>query len=679
MQNRETRVLVVDDVETSRELLAEALDDASYQVEVVASGEAAIECVRRAEGDFDFIIMDQVLLGGIDGITATREINEWCNEKERKQIRTIVMTMYGDGESSHAALDAGAHRYVFRSLEFKEAVRDVIALIESGKELSTIEKSLSESFWMNKVCKGIGMAISVIDRTYRVLYANDMQNQVAGGILRIGGICWVEFHQAFQQKGPCPWCPVKPLFEGEDPIVKTVPLFKRDRWQHWQTGASSILDSEGQVIAALKWGVDVTEREQAYVAALTARSVDERLEAALDQIRMLGYSRARLYELSEDGTTLLGRKQVGGMNVPITEIRVHVEKDPYSEITLSSRVPVIHQIGEHGNTLFDSEINREGLKEWLDVPLWTGDGHRVGKISIDNKIVEPVRPDRPFSPRPITDEHFESLLTIASFAANAIWSERQYQRAVQESELLRSLAKEREEMFSDIAHQLKSPLTSMKVPTERLADGKVKDPDTVQEYYRIIASATEDFDRMVDDILNLKRIEAGAFVLWKRETSVTDMIERVVRLFRFSAAAKDIEIETALNHNVEYIQVDPDKMMSALQTLLENAVHFSEKGTKIIISTFDDQEALHISVQDEGYGIPEDELPHIFEKYFRGRIAEEKAIDGVGIGLTIAKHVVEQHGGRISFQSKPGKGSTFTIELRRNGKEGADNGQNTCG
>lgn len=658
MQNGKIKVLVVDDTKHARELLAEALDEAGHEVEAVGSGEAAIECVRKTEGDLDFIIMDQVLVGGLDGLEATRIIHD-----DYPQIQTIVMTVYGDGESSRAALDVEAYRYVFRSPDLEEALKEIIALTEAARALSEIEKSLQESFWMNNVYKGIGMAISIVDRTYRVLYANDMQNQVAGGELRTGGICWVEFYQAFRQKGPCPWCPVKPLFEGEDPVVKTVPLFKRDRWQYWQTGASPILDSGGQVMAALKWGVDVTEREQAHVAALTARSVDERLEAALDQIRMLGYSRARLYELSEDGTTLLGRKQVGGMNVPITEIRVHVEEDPYSEITLSSRVPVIHQIGGHGDTLFDSEINGEGLEEWLDVPLWTGGGHRVGKISIDNKIIEPVRPDRSFSPRPITDEHFESLLTIASFAANAIWSERQYQRAVQESELLRSLAKEREEMFGDIAHQLKSPLTSMKVPTEILADGQVKDPDRAQEYYRIIASATEEFDRMVNDILNLKRIEAGAFDLRRREMSVTDMIERVVRLFRFSATAKDIEIETALDHNVEYIQVDRDKMMSALQTLLENAIYFSEKGTKVTISTFDDQEALYISVQDEGYGIPEDELPYIFEKYFRGRIATEKAIDGVGIGLTIAKHIVALHDGSISVESKLGEGSTFTIRL----------------
>ena len=827
MQNGKIKVLVVDDVETSRELLAEALDDVGYQVGVVASGEAAIECVKRAEGDFDFILMDQVLLGGMDGIEAARIINQ-----DYPQIRTIVMTIYGDGESSRAALDAGADRYVFRSLDLEEAVDDIIALIESARELSKIEKTLPESFWMKNVFKGMGMAISIIDRTYRVLYANDIQNQMAGGELRIGGICWVEFHQAFQQKGPCPWCPVRPLFEGENPVVKIVPLFKRGLLQYWQTGASPILlDIGRQVIAALKWDVDVTEREQAHVAALTAQTVDERLEAALDQIRMLGYSRARLYELSDDGTTLMGRKQVGGMNVPITEIRFHVEEDPYSEITLSSRVPVIHQIGEHGNTLFDSEINRDRLEEWLDVPLWTGDAHRVGKISIDNKITEPVRPDRPFSPRPITDEHFESLLTIAGFAANAIWSEREYQRVVQESELLRKLRafdadlaqtletqqvlrkvvqacleltgaesgnirlqrgdklvqevsigefsrildqelsmsqdhipcvwvaktgkryvanraqedghiidewknridqsklrilevlgsyvsyplevggetigvlsllskkpdfftdqicsiiedfrsraavaienarlfEQLEESFGQIAHQLRSPLTDMRGFTQLLADGRETRPEKMQEYYTFILAAMEDFDSMVTDMLNLKKIEAGAFKFRMREASLRNIIRKAVGHDRYTVMVRRIEIKEDFRHGQDLITVDEERLASAVQVLIENAIHYSDKGGKVIISTKEDGENVYISVRDEGWGIPEEELPRIFEKYFRGEIAHR--IEGTGIGLTIAKYIVERHGGGILVNTVFGKGSTFTIRLPR-GQE-VDNG-----
>jgi two-component system sensor histidine kinase ResE len=284
------------------------------------------------------------------------------------------------------------------------------------------------------------------------------------------------------------------------------------------------------------------------------------------------------------------------------------------------------------------------LRSILCVPLRLKE-EVIGVLEVLDKEVDRFQP-----------AHLRVAEALAASAAIAVQNARLFEET-------QRLAKEREDTFGDIAHQLYSPLTSMKVLTDRLADGKVKDPDTVQEYYRIIASATEEFGRMVDDILNLKRIEIGAFDLWKREMSVTDMIEKVVRLFRFSATAKDIEIEMALDHNVEYIQVDPDKMMSALQTLLQNAVHFSEKGAKVTISTFDDQEALYISVQDEGYGIPEDELPHIFEKYFRGRIAAEKVIDGVGIGLTIAEHIVALHGGSISVESKLEEGSNFTIRL----------------
>jgi len=589
------------------------------------------------------------------------------------------------------------------------------------------------------------------------------------------------------------------------------------------------LDIGRQVIAALKWDVDITEREQAHVAALTARSVDERLEFVLDQIRMLGYSRARLYELSEDETTLMGRKQVGGMNVLITAIRFRLEEDPYSKITFSSRVPVIHQIGKHGDTLFDSEINREGIEEWLDVPLWTGDGQLVGKISIDNKIVEPVRPDRPFSPRPITDEHFESLLTIAGFAANAIWSEREYQRVVQESKLLRKLRvfdadlaqtletqqvlhkvvqacleltgaesgnirlqkgdklvqevsigefsgildqelsisqdhipcvwaakagkpyvanraqedehiikwksridqsklrilealgsyvsyplevggetigvlslqskkpnfftericfiiedfqsraavaienarlfEQLEERFGQIAHQLRSPLTDMRGFTQLLADGRETRPEKMREYYTFILAAMEDFDSMITDMLNLKKIEAGAFKFRMREASLHNIIRKALGYYRYTIMVRRIEIQEDFRHGQDLIKVDEERLASAVQVLIENAIQYSDKGGKVTISTEEDGENVYISVRDQGWGIPEEERPKIFEKYFRGEI---NRIEGTGIGLTIAKYIVERLEGEILVDTAFGKGSTFTIRLPR-GQE-VDNG-----
>jgi len=447
MNDENIKILVVDDTESSRDLIEEELADAGFQVEVAASGEASIEIVNQANGKFDFIIMDQVLLGGMDGIDATKIINE-----KFPKIRTIVITMYGDGEASRAALEAGAYRYVFRSHDLNEAIKDVIDLVESASELARIEDKLFDSFWVESVCEGTDMAIGVVDRTYRILYANKKQREIAGEEFRKGGICWVELHQSFQQKDPCPWCPVKPLFESEDKSIKVVPLFKRGKLQHWQTGASPILDSTGQIIAALKWGLDVTEREIVSRTALEAKSLDERLKSALEQIRILGYSRARLYELSEDDKILSGRSEVGGTNINIAKCRFQVNAHPLYKKIFSTRVPVIFQTKDRRkNTKYMTKTDLKGIYEWMEIPLWTRKDHIVGKIIVDNKITGDVRPDRPSEPRPITDEHFDALLSIAGFAANAIEETREHERTVLELELQRQLR----EIDAEITKELK--------------------------------------------------------------------------------------------------------------------------------------------------------------------------------------------------------------------------------
>jgi DNA-binding NtrC family response regulator len=154
---------------------------------------------REAVFRLDFVVMDQVMVDGIDGIEATRQINQIDPD-----IRTIVMTMYGDGESSQAALDAGAYRYVFRPSNPAGALKEIISLIDSADELMDIVQNMGRSAWVSDIYNGMGIAMGMVDRTYRVLHANPAQAEVAGGKPGTGGVCWVEWHQALDQKEPCP-------------------------------------------------------------------------------------------------------------------------------------------------------------------------------------------------------------------------------------------------------------------------------------------------------------------------------------------------------------------------------------------------------------------------------------------------------------------------------------------
>ena len=137
MEKKNVNILVVDDLEVSRDLISWELQEHGFRISCAASGEEAISLIKEKDGGFDYVLMDQVLMKGMDGIEATRIIHE-----QFPGIRTIVMTLYGDGESSRQALDAQAYRYVFRSSNLEETVEEIVALIESADELAHIEKSL---------------------------------------------------------------------------------------------------------------------------------------------------------------------------------------------------------------------------------------------------------------------------------------------------------------------------------------------------------------------------------------------------------------------------------------------------------------------------------------------------------------------------------------------------------
>lgn len=416
-------VLVVDDDDLGRTTLTQALSEAGYVVSGVASGQEAIDHVRQVEGRLDFIVMDQVLLvGEMDGIAATHQIHH-----QYRDIRTIVMTLYGDGESSAAALKAGAYRYVFRSPVLAEAAAEIVSLIGSAQSLAQIEAKLNDSFWLNNVTPQMNMAVGIVDRTYRVLYANPAQNALAGRKTRLGGICWVEWHNAVQQKGPCPWCPVKPVFDGEQHPSTVVPLFRQDKVKHWLTNASPINDAEGNIIAALKWGEDVTEREVIHMQALEAQNSDERLKAALNQVRQLGYSRARLFELAQNPPQLIARAQFGGVDWDPPKPKFLASLDRAYQATLfDTRAPDIYgRTGEEDPRL-DALSGRGTVQEWLDIPLWSADGEIIGLIEIDNQPIGPFPHGRIPAPRPLTNEHFDQLLSIAGYAAQALWEERRF-------------------------------------------------------------------------------------------------------------------------------------------------------------------------------------------------------------------------------------------------------------
>jgi signal transduction histidine kinase/tetratricopeptide (TPR) repeat protein len=233
--------------------------------------------------------------------------------------------------------------------------------------------------------------------------------------------------------------------------------------------------------------------------------------------------------------------------------------------------------------------------------------------------------------------------------------------------IVRTIAHEMEvlkiksDFVSSISHEFKTPLTSIKALTERLQEGKVKEPEKMNQYFSIISQDTERLSRLVRNILDFSKIEEGKREYEFVETDVAQLVAQQIEAFSKDVIQKGIHIEAKFAEGIPALNLDREAIGQALNNLLDNAVKFSPDKKDISVAVKSDQESLRIEVQDQGIGIRSDELNKIFDKFYQGKDTRRLSAKGAGLGLTLVKHIVEAHGGRVSVESAIGQGSTFSL------------------
>jgi histidine kinase len=220
----------------------------------------------------------------------------------------------------------------------------------------------------------------------------------------------------------------------------------------------------------------------------------------------------------------------------------------------------------------------------------------------------------------------------------------------------------RRQLIGDVSHELRTPLTAIKGSMEGLVDGVL--PATAETYQQIHQEADR-LARLVDDLQELSRVEAGAYSLELHPVSVTDLIQPVLKRLSPQALTKKILIHLLIPEGLPFVLADADRIMQILVNLVGNALQYTPAGGEITLSAERRSKEVLISVTDNGSGIPAEHLPHLFTRFYRvDKSRSRQAGGGSGIGLTIARHLVEAHGGRIWAESQgEGKGSTFTFSL----------------
>ncbi len=228
----------------------------------------------------------------------------------------------------------------------------------------------------------------------------------------------------------------------------------------------------------------------------------------------------------------------------------------------------------------------------------------------------------------------------------------------------KEISKMKDDFVSYVSHELKTPLASITAYTEMLIDGEIESESSRKEFYSIIQNQAARLNRFIEDILNISRIESGMMKVEKKPISMTIVIEEQLQMIKGYAEEKEIKLihQNPIVH--DQIHADRDMMAQVVINLLSNAVKYTSKGgtIKIQIDVDEISKHLRVAITDTGVGIGEDELNHVFDKFYRA--STSGGAKGTGLGLSLVKQIVEKiHDGRVFAESKLGEGSTFGFEL----------------
>ncbi|EJL25969.1 ATP-binding protein [Brevibacillus sp. BC25] len=227
----------------------------------------------------------------------------------------------------------------------------------------------------------------------------------------------------------------------------------------------------------------------------------------------------------------------------------------------------------------------------------------------------------------------------------------------------RKLDKMRNDFVANVSHELRTPLSMLQGYSEAIVDDIVATPEEHKELAQIIYDESARMTKLVNELLSLARMEAGHVELFQETMELRPYLERIQRKFTNLAREREIHLFLEISTTHTHVLMDPDRMEQVLTNLIDNALRHTPSGGSVTIRARGDKTLL-VEISDTGSGIPQEDLPFVFERFYKADKARTRGrLGGTGLGLAIAKNLVEAHGGTISVQSKLGEGTTFTIAL----------------
>ncbi len=234
---------------------------------------------------------------------------------------------------------------------------------------------------------------------------------------------------------------------------------------------------------------------------------------------------------------------------------------------------------------------------------------------------------------------------------------------VQDVSQLKQAERSRDEFLAHITHELRTPLTNIRAYTETLTEDFFDDEQTRRECYNVIMGETRRLSRLIEDVLSVSQIEAGAARLARTATRVDEMLRQVIQDMQANADKKAIDLVLKIPSKVPLVSGDRHRLIQVWTNLIGNAIKYTPQNGTVRVDLETEDNILKVRVSDTGIGISEEYHQRIFDKFFRVDTGEEESEEGTGLGLSISREIIRMHGGNIRVESQSGSGSTFTTEL----------------
>lgn len=228
---------------------------------------------------------------------------------------------------------------------------------------------------------------------------------------------------------------------------------------------------------------------------------------------------------------------------------------------------------------------------------------------------------------------------------------------------LRNLEKLKQEFVANVSHELRTPVTNIKGYAETILEGAIDDKENLIDFINIISKESGRLATLIDDLLTLSSIESGKQNLDIVKCDIKPIIYECISVLNNFIKKKNHSVEVLVDENVTKISIDQKRIEQVLFNLLDNAIKYSSENGKIIISVSNQNDFVQIDVKDNGIGIPSEDIPRLFERFYRVDKARSRNMGGTGLGLSIVKHIVISHGGKVWLKSVPNQGSVFSFSI----------------